>query len=79
MWGQVLPAMRRTSDLMAIGRRIRKLRRQQRQDALASLLGVTTDKLSKIERGKIAPSLDVLLRLREEFGKPVDWILTGQE
>lgn len=35
--------------------------------------------LSKIERGKVAPSVEVLLRLRERFGKKVDWILTGKD
>ena len=71
--------MHRTSDFSAIGRRIRELRGQQRRDAVAAQLGVTTEKLSKIECGKIPPSLEVLLRLREEYGKSVDWVLTGIE
>ncbi len=71
--------MHRTADLMSIGRRIRELRGQQCPDAVAAQLGVTPEKLKKIECGKIAPSLEVLLRVREEFGKSFDWVLTGIE
>ncbi len=35
--------------------------------------------LSKIERGLLPPSVEVLLRLRERSGKSVDWILRGEE
>jgi len=45
----------------------------------APSLGITQGQLSKIERGKLAPSVTVLLRLQERFRKSVDWILTGKE
>lgn len=64
-------------DLVAIGRRIRELRGAERQDDFAPSLGITQGQLSKIERGKLAPSVTVLLRLRERYGKSVDWILMG--
>lgn len=65
-------------DLVAIGRRIRQLRDKERQDDFAPLIGITQGQLSKIERGLLAPSPEVLLRLRERFGKSADWILTGE-
>jgi transcriptional regulator with XRE-family HTH domain len=59
-------------------RRIRELRAAERQDDFAPELGITQGQLSKIERGVLAPSVDVLLRLRERFRKSVDWILSGE-
>src|SRR5712691_12290918 len=50
----------------------------ERQDDFAPYLGIAQSQLSRIERGQIAPSVEVLLRLRERFGKSVDWILTGE-
>ena len=32
----------------------------------------------KIERGKIAPSLEILILLSDRFHKSVDWILRGE-
>jgi transcriptional regulator with XRE-family HTH domain len=66
------------ADLAAIGERIRELRGAERQDDFAPFLGIAQSQLSRIERGELAPSVEVLLRLRERFGKSVDWILTGQ-
>ena len=65
-------------DLLAIGRRIRKLRGAERQNDFAPMLGITQGQLSKIERGKVAPSVEMLLKLRDRFGKKVDWLLTGK-
>lgn len=69
---------RRKIDLAAIGARIKKLRGDTLQDQLASDLNVTQGHLSKIEAGKIAPSLEILLLLSEKFRKSVDWLLTGE-
>jgi transcriptional regulator with XRE-family HTH domain len=67
------------ANLAAIGRRIRQIRGKGRQDDFAPLVGITQGQLSKIESGKLAPGLDLLLRLRERGGRSVDWILTGEE
>jgi transcriptional regulator with XRE-family HTH domain len=64
-------------DLTTIGSRIRKLRGTMLQEELASHLNVSQGHLSKIERGKIAPSLEVLISLSARFHKSVDWILQG--
>lgn len=66
-------------DLNGIGHRVRQLRGKERQQDFAAFLGIAQGQLSKVERGKLAPSLKVLLQLRERFGKPVDWILTGKD
>ena len=64
--------------LEAIGSRIRELRGEMLQEELAAFLGVSQGQLSKIERGKLGPTADVLIRLVERFGKSADWILTGK-
>lgn len=67
-----------SADLAAIGQRIRQLRGSERQDDFAPALGITQGQLSKIERGLLAPSVDVLVRLGRRSKKSVDWILTGE-
>ena len=62
---------------MAIGSRIRNLRGAVLQEELASYLGVSQGNLSKIERGKIAPSIEMLVLLSERFRKSIDWIVRG--
>jgi transcriptional regulator with XRE-family HTH domain len=66
-------------DLTAVGSRIRKLRGAMLQQELATHLDVSQGHLSKIERGKIAPSLEMLVLLSARFRKSIDWILRGEE
>ncbi len=66
------------ADLRAIGSRIRQLRGSLLQEKLAVYLGISQGQLSKIERGKIGPTVETLVRLSEKFRKGVDWILTGE-
>jgi transcriptional regulator with XRE-family HTH domain len=65
------------ADLVAIGARIRELRGSVLQDELAAHLGISQGQLSKIERGKLGPTAEILIRLADRFGKTADWILTG--
>jgi transcriptional regulator with XRE-family HTH domain len=65
-------------SLVAIGSRIKKLRGHMFQEELAAYLHVSQGHLSKIERGKIGPSLDILILLSDRFRKSVDWILRGE-
>jgi transcriptional regulator with XRE-family HTH domain len=67
------------ADLKLIGLRIRHLRGGVLQEELATYLGISQGQLSKIERGKLGPSADTLIRLVDRFGKSADWILTGKE
>jgi transcriptional regulator with XRE-family HTH domain len=62
---------------MEIGSRIRKLRGEILQEELAAYLRIRQGQLSKIERGKSAPTLEVLILLSDKFQKSVDWILRG--
>ena len=66
------------ADLSAIGSRIRALRGDILQEDLASYLHIRQGQLSKIERGKAAPNVEVLILLSERFHKSVDWILRGE-
>jgi transcriptional regulator with XRE-family HTH domain len=66
------------ADLKSIGLRIRQLREGVLQEELASFLGISQGQLSKIERGKLGPTADTLVRLVHRFGKSADWILTGK-
>jgi transcriptional regulator with XRE-family HTH domain len=65
-------------DLRAIGRRIRELRGfEMTQAEFARRIGVAQSYLSALERGEKEPGAAVLLAIRREFGKSVDWLLTG--
>jgi len=66
------------ADLKSIGLRIRQIRGGVLQEELATFLGISQGQLSKIERGKLGPSLDTLMRLVDRFGRSADWILTGK-
>jgi len=66
-------------DLKAIGLRIRILRGDVRQQDFARELGLSQSQLSKVERGRIAPTLEVLLAISNRFGKSLDWIVRGAE
>ncbi len=49
------------------------------QDEFARRVGVTQGHLSALERGDSEPGAAVLLAISKEFGKSVDWLLTGDE
>ena len=66
------------ADLTVIGSRIRALRGDVPQEELADYLYIRQGQLSKIENGKAAPSIEVLILLSERFHKSVDWILRGK-
>lgn len=75
---ELLGVHRAKVDLAAIGQRIRKIRGQILQEELCGYLNVTQGHLSKIERGKIAPSLEMLILLSDRFHRSIDWILRGE-
>ena len=66
-------------DLKVVGARLKKLRGAMLQEELATHLDVSQGHLSKIERGKIAPSLEILISLSVRFDKTIDWILLGED
>jgi transcriptional regulator with XRE-family HTH domain len=67
-------------DLRAIGRRIRELRGfDMTQTEFARRIGITQSHLSALERGDNEPGASVIVAISREFGKSVDWLLTGEE
>jgi len=46
---------------------------------MGRILGLTQAGVSKLERGERLPTLEVLLKVRAFCGKPIDWIITGEE
>jgi transcriptional regulator with XRE-family HTH domain len=72
------PAAITEIDLESMGKRIRELRGfYQSQAEFARRVGVTQSHLSALERGIKEPGARVLLAIRREFGKSIDWLLTG--
>ena len=69
-------------DLVAIGARIKILRMQnkahQTQSEFAEKLGTSGNMISKIERGRVEPTLKFLLRLSELTGTSLDEIVKGK-
>ena len=49
------------------------------QQQFASQIGVSQNYLSNMERGKFEIGAEILLRIGREFGKTIEWLLTGQE
>ena len=67
-------------DLAAVGHRIRQLRGfEMTQQELGRRLGIAQSHLSALEHGEREPCAAVLLAISREFGKSVDWLLTGEE
>jgi transcriptional regulator with XRE-family HTH domain len=68
-------------DLGKLGQRIKQQRerRQLRQSDIASALHLTSQAVSKWERGENAPDIAVLLDLARLLGVSVEWILTGRQ
>jgi class 3 adenylate cyclase len=68
-------------DLAKLGQRIKcqREKRQLRQADIASALRLTSQAVSKWERGENAPDIAVLVGLARLLGVSVEWILTGRE
>ena len=49
-----------------------------KQAEFARRVGVTQGHLSRLERGEKEAGAGVLLAISQEFGKSVDWLLTGK-
>jgi len=63
----------------AVGRRIRELRGfDMNQEEFAKRIGISPGHLSYIERGEKEIGAEVLLKIRQEFGKSIEWLLTGE-
>jgi len=62
-----------------VGRRIRELRGfDMTQGNFARRIGVSQGFISAIERGEKEIGAEILLRISREFGKSIEWLLTGE-
>ena len=67
-------------DWKTVGRRIRELRGfDMTQGEFAHRIGISQNYLSTMERGKVQIGSEILLRMSREFGKSMEWLLTGVE
>ena len=66
-------------DWKRVGRRIRELRGfDMTQEEFARRIGVSQNYLSTMEHGKVEIGAEILLRISREFGKSMEWLLTGE-
>lgn len=66
-------------DWKLVGRRIRELRGfDVTQEEFARRIGVSQNYLSTMEHGKVQIGAEILLRIGQEFGKSIEWLLTGK-
>jgi transcriptional regulator with XRE-family HTH domain len=66
-------------DWRTVGRRIRELRGfDVSQQDFAKRVGTTQAYLSKIEHGRVEVGAEILLRIARQYGRTIEWLLTGQ-
>ncbi len=67
-------------DWVALGRRLREMRGfDMTQAEFAERIGISQNYLSTMERGQVEIGAEILLRISREFGKSLEWLLTGQK
>ena len=66
-------------DWKLVGRRIRELRGfDVTQEEFARRIGVSQNYLSTMEHGKVQIGAEILLRIGQDLGKSIEWLLTGE-
>jgi transcriptional regulator with XRE-family HTH domain len=66
-------------DWYSVGRRVRELRGfDMTQADFASRVGVSQSYLSAVELGRNEAGAEILLAISREFGKSIEWLLTGE-
>lgn len=77
---KLLQRNRGSIDWLAVGRRVRELRGFDLTQAdFARRIGVSQSYLSAIELGRNEAGAEVLLSIGREFGRSIEWLLTGEE
>lgn len=73
--GNSTPQVR--SDSTDVGQRIRKMRdkRGMKQNHLAQEAGISREELSRIERGRVAPTMRTVNSLSDALGVPLGTLL----
>ncbi|HID4045039.1 TPA: helix-turn-helix domain-containing protein [Pluralibacter gergoviae] len=64
---------------ITVGERVIAIRKRAglNQRAFAARLGISNGGISQIENDKAMPGGDFLLRIHQEFGVDITWLLTG--
>ena len=77
---KLLRRKRGSIDWLGVGRRVRELRGFDLTQAdFARRIGVSQSYLSAIELGRNEAGAGVLLSISREFGRSIEWLLTGEE
>ncbi|MCG8549848.1 MAG: helix-turn-helix domain-containing protein [Desulfobacterales bacterium] len=66
--------------MQTIGQRLRLIRERRKllQKDFADLFGFSLSKYQRIEKGKVAPDVDILLKILDEYpDEDLSWLLTG--
>ena len=67
-------------DWESVGRRVRELRGlYMSQREFAERVLISQNYVSDMEHGRVEVGAEILLRIGREFGKSVEWLLTGEE
>ena len=67
-------------DWRAVGRRVRELRGfDMTQQAFADRIRISQTYVSDMEHGKVEVGAEILLRIAREFGRTIEWLLTGED
>jgi transcriptional regulator with XRE-family HTH domain len=67
-------------DWTAVGKRLRELRGfEMTQQEFARRIGISQNYLSMMEHGKVEIGAEILLKISREFGKGLEWLLTGDD
>lgn len=72
-------AKRPQIDWQAVGRRMRELRGNDTQADFSTRVNVSQSFLSQAERGVKEVGPEILLSISREFGRSIEWLLTGEE
>ena len=66
-------------DWRSVGKRLRQLRGYDRnQEEFARAIGISQGQLSRYEMGRCEIGAEVLLRIAQQTGKSMEWLLTGK-
>lgn len=49
------------------------------QEEFADRVGISQNYVSDIERGRVEVGAEILLRIAREFGRTIEWLLTGED
>ena len=75
-----LRAKESSVDWKVVGQRIRELRGfYVTQEEFARRIGISQSHLSTLEHGDAEPGAEIMLRISREFGKSIEWLLTGTD